>query len=158
PKQRRWFLSFWPYAGAAIALLMFVPVLLWNAEHDWVSFALQFGRVEGGGLTLRFLGEFLAGQIGLATPFIAILAFAGIIVVLRGRGDDQEALAMAAAAACLRVQGAKRSLLVRLSRHAAIPFAGVMIAAVYAQALFDIVPVREPVSRLLAYNIAPVVG
>jgi len=112
--------------------------------------------------------------------------------VLRGRGDDQEALAlaaamifpamlyfiwhslhdrvqgnwpsflypslaMAAAAACLRVQGAKRSLLVRLSRHAAIPFAGVMIAAVYAQGLFDIVPVREPVSRLLAYNIAPVV-
>lgn len=32
-----------------------------------------------------------------------------------------------------------------------------MIAVVYAQALFDLVPIREPVSRLLAYNIAPVV-
>ena len=192
PKERRWFFSFWPYAGAAIALLMFMPVVLWNAEHDWVSFALQFGRVESGGLTLRFLGEFLAGQIGLATPFIAILAFAGIIVALRGRGDHREplalagaiivpamlyfvwhslhdrvqgnwpsflypALALAAAAACLRVQGDRPGLLVRFSRHAAIPFATAMIAAVYAQALFDLVPIREPVSRLLAYNMAPVV-
>jgi len=45
PKQRRWFRSFWPYAGAAIALLMFLPVVLWNAEHGWISFARQFGRL-----------------------------------------------------------------------------------------------------------------
>ena len=38
-----------------------------------------------------------------------------------------------------------------------IPVAVIMIAAVYIQALFDIVPIREPVSRLLAFNMTPVV-
>jgi 4-amino-4-deoxy-L-arabinose transferase-like glycosyltransferase len=192
PKERRWFLSLWPYAGGVIALLMFVPVVLWNAQHNWVSFALQFGRVESSGLTLRFLGEFLAGQVGLATPFIAILAFAGIAMALRSRGQGQQALmlaaamivpaslyfvwhslhdrvqgnwpsflypalAIAAAAACVRMQGLQPAFLLRASRYLAIPFAAVMIMAVYAQALFDIVPIREPVSRLLAFNMAPVV-
>ena len=81
PKERRWFASFWPYFGAAIALLMFLPVVLWNREHGWVSFAAQFGRLEAGGFTLRYLGEFLAGQLVLATPFFAILGIAGIVMV-----------------------------------------------------------------------------
>jgi 4-amino-4-deoxy-L-arabinose transferase-like glycosyltransferase len=193
PKERRWFFSFWPYLGGAIALLMFVPVILWNARHDWVSFALQFGRVENSGFTLRFLGEFLAGQIGLATPFIIILAFAGIAVALRGRGGEGQrtlalaasvilpatlyfiwhslhdrvqgnwpsflypAVALAAAATCLGMHTERSSLLMRVSRASAIPLAVVMIAAAYAQALFDVVPIREPVSRLLAFNMAPVV-
>jgi len=190
PKERRWFLSFWPYLGGAIALLMFVPVILWNAQHGWVSFALQFGRVESGGFTLRFLGEFLAGQIGLATPFIAILASQGqrwpcaatvtdskpsrwaaamilpatLYFVWHSLHDRVQgnwpsffypALAIAAAGACLRLQVKGASSLLRVSRVSAIPFAVVMIAAVYAQALFDIVPIREPVSRLLAFNMAP---
>jgi 4-amino-4-deoxy-L-arabinose transferase-like glycosyltransferase len=85
PKERHWFLSLWPYLGAAIALLMFLPVILWNAQHDWISFAKQFGRVETGGFTLRYLGEFLGAQFGLATPFIAILGVAGIYAGLRTR-------------------------------------------------------------------------
>ena len=83
PSQRRWLLSFWPYLGGAIALLMFAPVVLWNADHDWISFRLQFGRVGSGGFTLRYLGEFLAGQIGLASPFIAILGVAGLVSIAR---------------------------------------------------------------------------
>src|SRR5207302_11469645 len=83
PKERRWFASFWPYLGAAIALLMFSPVVLWNAQHGWVSFAAQFGRLEAGGFTLRYFGEFLAAQLVLATPFIAILGIAAIVRILR---------------------------------------------------------------------------
>lgn len=85
PSQRRWLLSFWPYLGGTIALLMFLPVVLWNASHDWLSFRLQFGRVGSGGFTLRYLGEFLAGQIGLASPLIAILGVAGLVSVARSR-------------------------------------------------------------------------
>ena len=85
PAQRRWLLSFRPYLGGVIALLMFLPVVLWNTNHDWISFRLQFGRVGSGGLTLRYLGEFLAGQIGLASPFIAILGVAGLVSIARSR-------------------------------------------------------------------------
>jgi 4-amino-4-deoxy-L-arabinose transferase-like glycosyltransferase len=88
PSQRRWLLSVWPYLGGAIALLMFAPVVLWNAGHDWLSFRLQFGRVGSGGFTLRYLGEFLAGQIGLASPFIAILGVAGVASITRSRDPE----------------------------------------------------------------------
>ena len=75
--QRYWLRSFWPYLGAAIALVIFSPVLMWNAEHEWISFERQFSRVSQGELTLRFLGEFLGAQIVLATPFIFALGVIG---------------------------------------------------------------------------------
>jgi 4-amino-4-deoxy-L-arabinose transferase-like glycosyltransferase len=84
PRERRWLLSFWPYLGGVIALAMFAPVIQWNAEHGWISFAAQFGRIGAGGFTLRYLGEFLAAQLGLASPFLAILGVAGMVTVMRG--------------------------------------------------------------------------
>jgi dolichol-phosphate mannosyltransferase len=44
PKARRWFWSPWPYLAAVIALLLFSPVIAWNAAHDWASFAFQSTR------------------------------------------------------------------------------------------------------------------
>ncbi|PMZ83946.1 glycosyltransferase family 39 protein, partial [Pseudomonas sp. FW306-2-11AD] len=38
PKLRRWFLSPWPYLGGLVAFALFSPVILWNADHHWVSF------------------------------------------------------------------------------------------------------------------------
>ncbi len=34
-RHRRFFLSPWLYAGAALAALIFLPHLLWEVEHDW---------------------------------------------------------------------------------------------------------------------------
>lgn len=34
----------WPYLGALIALLVFSPNLLWNAQNDWLSLRFQFGH------------------------------------------------------------------------------------------------------------------
>jgi len=76
--MRRWLTSPWPYAGAAIALAIFAPNLMWNASHDWVTFAFQFGRVEGSHFTLRYLFEFLGAQLVLATPFILVLGIMGL--------------------------------------------------------------------------------
>ncbi len=194
PKERRWFLSFWPYLGATIGLLMFAPVVLWNARHGWISFAAQFGRVEGGGFTLRFLGEFLGAQLGLATPFIAILGTACVVMTLRAHNRARPAFALpfamiapaalyfiwhslhdrvqgnwpsflypafaiAAAAAAERVEEGGASSLLRVSRRLAAPLAAAIIAAVYAQAVWGIIPrVRDPVSRLLAFGMDRVAG
>jgi len=69
---RRWFLSPWLWAGGLVAILVFLPALFWNAEHGWISFAKQFGRVAADGVQLRYVGEFIASQIGLLNPFIAL--------------------------------------------------------------------------------------
>jgi hypothetical protein len=78
PPMRPWLRSPWPYLGAALALLVFLPNLAWNAEHRWVTFVFQFGRVEASHFTLRFLAEFLGAQALLATPFILILGVFGL--------------------------------------------------------------------------------
>jgi 4-amino-4-deoxy-L-arabinose transferase-like glycosyltransferase len=75
---RRWLLSPWPYLGCVLALAVFAPFLVWQSQHHWMTFAFQFGRVGTGHFTLRFLGEFLAAQVGLATPLIFALMAVGL--------------------------------------------------------------------------------
>ena len=47
PSSRRWLLRPHPYAAGLAALVMFLPELMWNAQHRWVSFAFQGGRAVG---------------------------------------------------------------------------------------------------------------
>ena len=82
PRERRWLRSPWPYLGAVLSLVMFAPVIVWNAAHDWISFSWQFGRVVSRGFSLRYLGDFAAGQVGLATPFILLLGLAGMLGIV----------------------------------------------------------------------------
>ena len=46
PKLRHWLISPWLYLGGLVALLLFTPVILWNAGHHWVSFIKQMGRAR----------------------------------------------------------------------------------------------------------------
>ena len=69
--HRKWFARPGPYLGALVAFAMFTPVLLWNREHGWVSFAFQFGRAEGArGLHLGAMLANIAGQAGYVLPWI----------------------------------------------------------------------------------------
>jgi 4-amino-4-deoxy-L-arabinose transferase-like glycosyltransferase len=85
PSMRFWWQRPMPWLGAALGVVVFLPVLLWNAAHGWASFARQGGRV---GVwhpadAARFLGELIAGQFGLVTPLIFVLCTAGVAVAAR---------------------------------------------------------------------------
>ena len=88
---------FWLYN---LALLVFSPVLVWNAAHGWASIAKQGGRAgaDAPGITFRFLGELIAGQVGVASPIIFVLCVAGVAAASRawGRRGDQGAALLAA--------------------------------------------------------------
>jgi 4-amino-4-deoxy-L-arabinose transferase-like glycosyltransferase len=90
PQQRRWLSTAWPYLGGLVALLFFSPVLWWNAEHGWVSFLKQFGRAVPDGWTLKFLGEYILAQIGLATPFVFALGALAFWAFWRARGATRD--------------------------------------------------------------------
>ena len=47
PTARRWLFRPHPYLAAALALLLFVPVIIWNSENNWASFLFQSRRVVG---------------------------------------------------------------------------------------------------------------
>jgi hypothetical protein len=52
---------------------MFTPVLVWNSEHAWASFAFQGARAAGrGGLHIGPMLSTLAGQAGYVLPWIWI--------------------------------------------------------------------------------------
>jgi 4-amino-4-deoxy-L-arabinose transferase-like glycosyltransferase len=91
PSLRRWLFTPWPWLGGLIALALFAPVVAWNAGHDWVSFLKQGGRVGVRDFTLRYLGEHLAAQFGMATPAIFVLGAMGLLAFLRGHGGPQPA-------------------------------------------------------------------
>src|SRR5215510_3596527 len=90
PEMRRWVLTPWPWLGGSIALLLFAPVLLWNESHDWNSFIYQFSRrMIVNEWTTRYLGEYLASQIGLATPPIFVLGVMGLSALIVGKGRNR---------------------------------------------------------------------
>src|ERR1700746_1408477 len=47
PTSRHWLPRPHPYVAGIVALVIFSPVLIWNAEHGWVSLLFQGGRVGG---------------------------------------------------------------------------------------------------------------
>ena len=185
-RARKWLLSPWPYLGAALALLIFAPNLIWQSQHQWETFAFQLSRTGAGHFTLRFLGEFLAAQIGLATPLIFLLMAAGLwraTKSLGGEGDGRLMLAMlvwvglgyfVVHALHDRVQGNWPCFLFpalcilaadgnalsggwqRLSAWAA-PLAIALLIAVYLQAQFAFLPLkRDPLARILGREFAPI--
>ncbi|TCR76694.1 glycosyltransferase family 39 protein [Rhizobium sp. BK376] len=85
PAARRFRFDPWVFLGGAVAFLTFLPVLVWNAFHHWVSFEKQFGRIGHGAAGNSHTAEFLAGQIGLINPVLAVLASVTVWTYLRRR-------------------------------------------------------------------------
>jgi hypothetical protein len=77
-KLRRWLISPWPYLGGLVALAIFSPDILWNADHQWVSFIKQIGRARIEDFRPAFIGELVPTQIAFATPLVWILGAMGL--------------------------------------------------------------------------------
>ncbi|MCF7826319.1 MAG: glycosyltransferase family 39 protein [Candidatus Marinimicrobia bacterium] len=79
--QRKWLLTPHPYLGVLLAILVFSPVLIWNAQHDWMSFAFQ-GSQRAAGMgqwKLRFVGELFGSQFFILSPYLFVVVFATLI-------------------------------------------------------------------------------
>jgi 4-amino-4-deoxy-L-arabinose transferase-like glycosyltransferase len=89
--RRRWLLSPYPWAAALIAVALFLPVLIWNAGHDWASFRFQFVRaIATHELSLRTVVEFIGLQFGLVGFILLPVVVSGLAMTAwRGyrRGD-----------------------------------------------------------------------
>jgi 4-amino-4-deoxy-L-arabinose transferase-like glycosyltransferase len=95
PKPRRWLLTPWPYLGGLLAFAIFSPVLIWNAEHHWVSFLKQIsGRARVEDFRPSYLLELVPAQIAFATPLVFILGAMGLHALARLKTGAQSARAL----------------------------------------------------------------
>lgn len=70
PSARRCLLTPGPYLASAIGFLGLVPVLIWNSQHDWASFAFQSSRAVGLQFRPSGLAIMLFGPMGFLFPWI----------------------------------------------------------------------------------------
>jgi 4-amino-4-deoxy-L-arabinose transferase-like glycosyltransferase len=90
-----------PYMACLAAALVLLPMLLWNASHDWMSFTFQLrhgfaGRARGTPLSREL--DLIGGQAGLVSPILFVL-MAGVVwrSMARPTRDEQFLLAVVAA-------------------------------------------------------------
>lgn len=73
--DRHWLFRKEPYVALLIGAVIFSPVIYWNWQHDWLSFAFQLRH--GFNPTDRFalgkLMEYLGGQAGIITPLLFLV-------------------------------------------------------------------------------------
>ncbi len=90
-----------PWLAVVIASAVMVPVLLWNARHDWIAFRFQLGHGLGANARENLFQRELnlvASQFALVTPVLFVLVIGAIVRHLRApRQDARFALAVIAA-------------------------------------------------------------
>ncbi len=81
-EQRFWLRKKELYFSLAVSLLVFSPVIIWNAAHDWVTLKHTAGQAhvsEGFKISLKYFFEFLGSQIGVLTPLLFFAVIYGAI-------------------------------------------------------------------------------
>ncbi|MEO6696928.1 MAG: glycosyltransferase family 39 protein, partial [Gammaproteobacteria bacterium] len=74
PTGRQQLKTLHPWLAALLALALFSPVLLWNAQHDWVMFRHELGHVAHDGWSLNSLLDFSLTQIIALSPLVVLVA------------------------------------------------------------------------------------
>jgi 4-amino-4-deoxy-L-arabinose transferase-like glycosyltransferase len=173
---RPWLKTAWPWVGGAVALILFLPDLVWNAQHGWETFDMQFGRIVRGHAKLWYFPAFVGRQIFCASPIILFFALRGFwweckaheksllpaLVVpsiayftIHSLHDNVSmnwisfvypALAVAAA------DGFRSDRDPKWIRAAAIPIAALILALSYAEGFFRFVPLDPANKRVAAVN------
>jgi 4-amino-4-deoxy-L-arabinose transferase-like glycosyltransferase len=147
PESRRWLMRPHPCVAAAVALALFLPVLIWNDRHGWISFRFQMGRAGG-----RFdpFGPLLAlgGAALYFLPWIWLpLCWCGLAAWRRGPGDRNSWLLV-----CLAAPSILFFTLVSLASHALFHWAApgyLMLVPLLGAALERRRQAGRPVGRWL---------
>ncbi|PWT85578.1 MAG: glycosyltransferase [Proteobacteria bacterium] len=77
----RWLRSPYPYLAVLIAIAVFSPVLIWNAQHDWASFRFQGVRATANyAMSWRTVGDYIGLQFGLVGFVMLPVLLSGLML------------------------------------------------------------------------------
>ena len=84
-----WLATPWPFLAGLVALIVFSPVLIWNAQHHWVSFVFQGARSGAPHLQLVAPLALIGLQSLILAPWI-FFPLAALFLRALWRGPAQE--------------------------------------------------------------------
>ncbi len=87
PTARRWMKRPHPYLAALLAALLFSPVIIWNYQNDWVSFAFQSNRVLAD--SYKFSVHYLIAHIIILLTPVGFVAAAFALFSIKKSEDQQ---------------------------------------------------------------------
>jgi 4-amino-4-deoxy-L-arabinose transferase-like glycosyltransferase len=124
-----------PYVALLVNLIVALPVLIWNAQHDWITVTHVGGRADFGHLshlTARFLLEFVGAEVGLLNPVFFVGIVSTVIAFWRMRPRDPRMVFLFSMSAPLVLAYLFQSLHARVLPNwiapAVIPFSLLMIS------------------------------
>jgi 4-amino-4-deoxy-L-arabinose transferase-like glycosyltransferase len=93
-RDRRWLATPWPYLSAVVSLVVFSPVVYWNATHDWASFRYQgVQRIQDAGGFEVYMGfKFMGGQWLNALTLTLPLAVVAVARAVRSKREEDRYL------------------------------------------------------------------
>ena len=77
-KTRKEILNPWLYVAGMVSLAIFIPVIIWNAEHNWISFRWQLEKGTSGADFGENTLDFTLGHLLLFSPLWALMGVLGI--------------------------------------------------------------------------------
>lgn len=90
PAARRHLATPGPWLGAAVALIVFSPAIVWNSPHGMAGFAFQAGRIGHPSLNVVSFALNIGGQMLYLAPWLAVpLAISLTKALAAGRGDPR---------------------------------------------------------------------
>lgn len=90
-RKQKILLTPWPWMGVVVAALVILPVIYWNAVHDWISIQYQLGHgmpQKSWSLSRFFLSQ--AGQLIAYSPGIFVFGILASITALRKNSAEEK--------------------------------------------------------------------
>ncbi|MEK6672095.1 MAG: glycosyltransferase family 39 protein, partial [Nitrospirota bacterium] len=93
PERRGILKTPYPYIAFLLSIAVFSPVIIWNAQHDWVTLRHTSGQAhisEGFRISLVSFFEFIASQIGVLTPILSVMIIIALLKQKAINTDDAD--------------------------------------------------------------------
>jgi hypothetical protein len=97
PQGRRRLVHPAPYAAMLVVLAIVAPVIVWNAQHQWISFTFQAGRGVAHHFNPLGLVTAMLAEAALLTPWVAVPLVWAAVQGMRGKDPKVWFLLIAAA-------------------------------------------------------------
>jgi 4-amino-4-deoxy-L-arabinose transferase-like glycosyltransferase len=81
------------YFASVLAFVIFLPVVIWNAQNGWISFSYQLGHgLSSPKLHFNYVFEYLGAQCLVAGPFVFFAGFTAVILWFKRKAFDSKTI------------------------------------------------------------------